>query len=298
MLGASASSGLDDIRAAWSGGVLLSRVDQSSVPVLQEDARRFFPSATHIYLIRTIFLLKRGSDFTSSDRSNMIPSMLRSTVAIILLFLTSSANAGGSKGPWFYTSTLGTDGWIREAETTLVVPAQPANNKGYLALWLGMGTTSKDFIQGVVASNPHERDGQWNAFAYTLHPTGSVTEADHVFIQVGDHVTSHYIYNDATGKYDQSVKVNGKLVSTISTSSGHAESCYSGLECATDAPETCGLIPAHKWINTRIVVNQVDTEFYSSFGTRGGTTASEIYTSDGGTTWHIDEAHIPAYTFN
>ncbi|KAF2770793.1 hypothetical protein EJ03DRAFT_241527, partial [Teratosphaeria nubilosa] len=158
-----------------------------------------------------------------------MPSTLCSAVAILLLFLTSCANA--SFGGGFFTYAKNEDTWIHEAESTLIVPAQPPNNKGIVALWIGMDMSDKDFIQSLIMSNVDIHNGEWHTYAFTLYPKGLPAERPHVFIKAGDRVSSHYIYNDATGQYDQTVTVNGQVASTLSTSDGHSLSCYSGLEC-------------------------------------------------------------------
>ena len=53
-------------------------------------------------------------------------------------------------GPYF---SLGpTQSWIREATTTLVLPAVPSPQKERLALWPGMGTSGGDLIQALAVS--------------------------------------------------------------------------------------------------------------------------------------------------
>ena len=50
-------------------------------------------------------------------------------------------------------------------------------------------------------------------------------------------------YNDSTQKYDQDVSVDGKVVSTVSSSQGHhAMGWGTALECTT---KPCGTVPAH-----------------------------------------------------
>lgn len=49
-------------------------------------------------------------------------------------------------------------------------------------------------------------------------------------------------FDDSTGNYTQTVLVNGNQVSTLSTSSGHAQGWGSAVECAA---EDCGTVPAH-----------------------------------------------------
>lgn len=53
-------------------------------------------------------------------------------------------------GPAF---SLGpTQSWIREANSTLVLPETPSPQKDRLALWPGMGTSGGDLIQALAVS--------------------------------------------------------------------------------------------------------------------------------------------------
>lgn len=49
-------------------------------------------------------------------------------------------------------------------------------------------------------------------------------------------------YDDASGNYTQTVLLNSKVVSTLSTSDAHAQGFGSAVECAED---NCGTMPAH-----------------------------------------------------
>lgn len=49
-------------------------------------------------------------------------------------------------------------------------------------------------------------------------------------------------FNDATGNYTQTVLLNGRIVSTLSTSDGRAQGWGSAVERAED---NCGTVAAH-----------------------------------------------------
>lgn len=49
-------------------------------------------------------------------------------------------------------------------------------------------------------------------------------------------------FDDNSGNYTQTVSVNGKTVSTLSTSDGKAQGWGSSVECAED---NCGTVGAH-----------------------------------------------------
>jgi hypothetical protein len=89
------------------------------------------------------------------------------------------------------------------------------------------------------------------------------------------------------------VSVNGKQVSTISTSDGQAQGWGSAVECASGS---CGTVPAHKWVNTKIILDSADPNFvgtlYKSLGAGG-----DMKTSDGGVTWTVSDINIPQHRF-
>lgn len=97
-------------------------------------------------------------------------------------------------GPAF---SLGpTQSWIREANTTIVLPEVPSPQVDRLALWPGMGTSGGDLIQALAVSftDPSANcdgatSGQWCIWASTLQDTqlgGKMVPAD-----AGDQVTMH-----------------------------------------------------------------------------------------------------------
>lgn len=100
-------------------------------------------------------------------------------------------------------------------------------------------------------------------------------------------------FDDATGNYTQYVLVNGRQVSTLSTSDGHAMGWGSAVECAE---ENCGTVAAHKWINTTITLNTADPNYDQTMGKAQGVTG-EMSTSDGGITWKVTDIDIPQFTF-
>lgn len=53
---------------------------------------------------------------------------------------------------YFSTGPVATNSWIREANTTLVLPKTNDPQVGNLALWPGMGTSNGDLIQALAIS--------------------------------------------------------------------------------------------------------------------------------------------------
>lgn len=188
----------------------------------------------------------------------------------LLAALAAAAHAASDDtigfGPAF---SLGpTQSWIREANTTIVLPEAPSPQTDRLALWPGMGTSGGDLIQALAVSftDPSANcdgaaAGQWCIWASTLQ--GTQLGGKMVPASAGDSVTMHCrflhtpaagwlvgfsglggmltdfcpadVFNDDTSKYDQTVFLNGKQVSTLSTSSGQAQGWGTAVECQAQA---------------------------------------------------------------
>ncbi|KAI7975556.1 hypothetical protein EIK77_005922 [Talaromyces pinophilus] len=96
-------------------------------------------------------------------------------------------------------------------------------------------------------------------------------------------------YDDTTGNYTQTVLVNGNTVSTLSTSDGHAQGWGSAVECAET---NCGTVPAHSWINTKIILDVADPDYIDTLYKTSGVTG-DMTTTDGGKTWTVSTINIP-----
>lgn len=76
------------------------------------------------------------------------------------------------------------------------------------------------------------------------------------------------------------------------TASGHAQGWGTASECQSAA---CGLVPGHKYVNTKLIMDVADPTYYQTKGTTGAT--GDMVTTDGGKTWTIATITIDAYTF-
>lgn len=75
-----------------------------------------------------------------------MPSSTTLSVLAALAGITSAAN-----GPAFSTGPVATNSFIREATSTLIVPKAPQPIVGNTVLWVGMGTSNGDLIQGLIS---------------------------------------------------------------------------------------------------------------------------------------------------
>ncbi|KAH8430686.1 uncharacterized protein LDX57_008348 [Aspergillus melleus] len=199
-------------------------------------------------------------------------------------------------GPAF---SLGpTQSWIREAVTTLVLPEAPSPQEDRLALWPGMGTSGGDLIQALAVSfsdpnaNCGAKEGQWCTWASTLQ--GEQLGGKQVPASAGDEVKMHYKFNDETSKYDQTVSINGEVVSTLSTSSGQAQGWGTAVEAQDNASKS--KVAAHKYVDTTIILNAADSTFAGTLGLNNADSTG-LNTEDN-KTFKVDTININAHTFN
>ncbi|KAF5857155.1 hypothetical protein ETB97_006204 [Aspergillus alliaceus] len=200
---------------------------------------------------------------------------LRSLASLALVSLVTAQDKI-TFGPAF---SLGpTKSWIREATTTLVLPEAPSPQEDRLALWPGMGTSGGELIQALAvsfsdpAANCGARSGQWCTWASTLQDK----------------------YNDSTGKYDQTVAINGKVVSSLSTSSGQAQGWGTAVEAQDNASKST--VAAHQYLDTTIILDSADLTFRDTLGLTDAD-SSGLTTSDNGKTWKVATINIHEHSF-
>lgn len=96
-----------------------------------------------------------------------MPSSRQILTALAVMAL---ASVEAAMGPAFSTGPVADNSFIREAQSTLVLPkADKANNNGLLSLWVGMGTSNGDLIQSIADNIQSEK---WSVYGYTLLSTG------------------------------------------------------------------------------------------------------------------------------
>ncbi|ODM14531.1 hypothetical protein SI65_10017 [Aspergillus cristatus] len=220
------------------------------------------------------------------------------SLATLALLGLANAQSNIGFGPAF---SLGpTQSWIREANTTLVLPEVPSKEADRLALWPGMGTSGGDLIQALAVSffdpnaNCGASSGQWCTWASTLQE--QQLGGKEVPANPGDELVMHYEYNDETDKYDQTVSINGEVVSSLSTSSGQAQGWGTAVECQDNACENTR-VAAHQYKSTTIVLDSADSSFKDTLVLTEAD-SSDFTTSDNGKTWTVETINIHAHTYN
>lgn len=173
--------------------------------------------------------------------------------SLLALASVAAAQSTTNFGPYWWLrpdleqSTEVPRAWIRSANTTLVLGATPSPQVNRLAIWPGISSSNGDLIQAIAVSfsDPGAQcggtAGQWCTFASTLE--GEQESGAMVPVSEGAQINMYYEYNDDKQMYDQTVTVNGKVVSTLSTSSGKATNWQTAVECQEGACSST--VPAH-----------------------------------------------------
>ncbi|KAK0209558.1 hypothetical protein IW262DRAFT_1281490 [Armillaria fumosa] len=218
--------------------------------------------------------------------------MLPYLALVASFFALSSAQQFGP-----YYSLGATSSYIVEATTTLTPSKVPSPAADRLALWPGMGTDGGGLYQSIVLAiaSPESEcggsTGQWCAFASVYN--GTQQSGDSVPVDANTPVTINYKYNESAESYTQRVTVNGKLISTITTSDGKAIGWGTAVECQDDACN--GTSTTHTYTNTTIVLAAADSSFGSTLSVNL-VTASEL-TSDDNITWAVESISVPEYSW-
>ncbi|KAK7180423.1 hypothetical protein PSPO01_13580 [Paraphaeosphaeria sporulosa] len=221
-----------------------------------------------------------------------------------LLLLPTVSAQYFSFGNYFSTGPVATNSWIRQATTTLVLPALNSPHNGNLGLWPGMGTKFNSgadghLVQGLAIStvgvgspcNFAASDIKWCVVAST-YDEGNQHDGTPYRANPGDRVTYDYKYNDATANFDQTVSVNDVKVSTLSTKSGYGAGWGTAMECQQ---ANCGTVPEHHYVNTTLIMNTADPNYKNTIGLNGA--SGNLVTTDGGKTWTVADIKINLYTF-
>ncbi|KAK7702019.1 hypothetical protein SLS64_009880 [Diaporthe eres] len=171
---------------------------------------------------------------------------IQATIGGVLAALAGLAQAN-SDIVSLYTSG---SAYIQEASATLVLPKLPSSVSGDVAIWSAiMMENQASFLQGVTSNSPsgsycNDQGKNWCNFAYTL--------VDKL--------------NSSTQLWDQNVYIDGKLLSTVSTS----------------------------WQDVSVVLSEADQSFKHSGSWAHGATGGAMSSPDGGKTWNFTTIDIPA----
>ncbi|KAE9987421.1 hypothetical protein EG328_002777 [Venturia inaequalis] len=207
--------------------------------------------------------------------------MFLRVVVHVVLTITTTVFAQSSHylfGPSFGIRKYpGNNAIITSFETTLIPgpPTSPAQRR--LAIWPGLDTSNGDLIQPIIVSS--------NEPQYTRRQINGAQAP----LDGKDALRMKIKYNVETKMYDQTLWINGKVVSTLSTASGKANGFYMQTECQGSHK---GVVSAHSYYNTTIVL-EVPEPMWGSRPTRIiKSSADPATTSDMGKTWFWQEIRL------
>ncbi|KAK5660033.1 hypothetical protein OQA88_13501 [Cercophora sp. LCS_1] len=192
------------------------------------------------------------------------------------------------------------DTWIQEAVATLVVGEVPSQITGDVALWTGIMTDKRDFLQGVTQNSQPSYyctnlGRNWCTFAYNLIASRTAENGTPTVAPPGSRIRTHYKINPDTQLWDQKVYLNDKLVSQISTSKGYkGQIFYVSIECAAGR---CAPAPAHAWEDMSIVLSKADQTFGKTTDWLYNAVGGKMSTPDAGKTWNFTRLSVPETKF-
>ncbi|KAG0152882.1 hypothetical protein PDIDSM_2687 [Penicillium digitatum] len=126
---------------------------------------------------------------------------------------------------------------------------------GPSALWPGMGTSGGDLIQALAVS--FSDPAAWTMVHMGKYPSRNPAGWKAGSGQCCDEITMHYKYNDETGNFDQTVYINGEVVSTLSTNSGQAQGWGTAVECQDDACDSTTAAHADPSFGDTLAIEEV-----------------------------------------
>ncbi|KAK0241678.1 hypothetical protein EDD85DRAFT_819944 [Armillaria nabsnona] len=221
------------------------------------------------------------------------------SLALLPLALALAAK-GDSWGPAY---SLGpTNSAIIEAITTFTPGTPPSDAENYLFLWPGISNSTSGLIQAGTDQTADQNSycgasqDQWCAMASYYGVVDGVTtqlNGDMVPIDADASITIHYKLADDDVTWEQTVTLNGDVISTLTSSDGplYNGGWGTGTECQQDCT---GTTSPQYYKNTTITLLKADPDFSSTLSMGDGVEASTMVTSDDGKTWTIDSITIPA----
>lgn len=233
-----------------------------------------------------------------------------------LMLSTSVATASSifsKRDSWGPAFSLGPAKQNIISTTTTIYPGQmPADQAGYLYLWLGISNGTGDLIQSVIGSYPAgqsecsgaDADTTWciSSEVYGLasngYPNqwvGSLTTADIAF---ANGIKLNYTLVDKESYlWLQTMEdaVTGQLLSTFNKTSGPMIGWGTAIECNDYNGVACtGTIAEQTYVNSTIILESADDTFIDTLGVSSGATYTDMLTADDGLTWTISKITIPA----
>lgn len=242
---------------------------------------------------------------------------MRTSTAVAGMMLSASTAMASSvfskRDSWGAAFSLGPAKQDIISTTTTIYPGKmPADQKGYLFVWLGISKGTGDLIQSIIGSYPAggsecsgaDADSTWciSSEVYGLasngYPNqwvGSLTTADTAY---ENGIKLNYTLIDKESYlWLQTMEdaVTGQLLSTFNKTSGPMLGWGTALECNDYNGVACsGTTSEQYYVNSTIILESADDSFVDTLGAGTGVVYTDMLTSDGGKTWTIAKITIPA----
>ncbi|KIY67952.1 hypothetical protein CYLTODRAFT_396191 [Cylindrobasidium torrendii FP15055 ss-10] len=223
--------------------------------------------------------------------------MFSLTIAALALL---SGVRGDSWGPAF---SLGpTASAIIEATTTFNPGTPPKNPVDALFLWPGVSNATSGLIQsgadsiGDMSAYCGASAGQWCVSAsYFGVVDGQTTQLSGPLVPVNGNtpINIHYKLASDQKTWDQTVTVNGQVISTLKSYDGPLINGGWGTGTELQASSK-GTESVQTYTNTTIILQSADLTFINTRGIGSGVVASDMLTADNGKTWTIASITIPS----
>ncbi|CCO28774.1 hypothetical protein RSOLAG1IB_08394 [Rhizoctonia solani AG-1 IB] len=184
---------------------------------------------------------------------------------------------------------------IIEMTTTLAPGAAPSTQTGMLFLWPGISNGTGDLVQTTLEQWPDNSwcgagKGEWCVRASVFGWFGQ-RDGPGAVVKATDSVTMNYKLGSNKMTWTQTVTINNKVVSTLTSESGpYMKGWGTGTECNGGCT---GTISAQKYTNTVITLDAADPNFGKTASSAGGATATGLTSEQGGKVWKIATINVP-----
>ncbi|KAF8674653.1 hypothetical protein RHS04_07073 [Rhizoctonia solani] len=184
---------------------------------------------------------------------------------------------------------------IIEMTTTLTPGVAPSTQTGMLFLWPGISNGTGDLVQTTLEQWPDNSwcgagKGEWCVRASVFGWFGQ-RDGPSAVVKPTDAVTMNYKLGSNKMTWTQTVTINNKVVSTLTSDSGpYMKGWGTGTECNGGCT---GTISAQKYTNTIITLDAADPNFGKTASSAGGATATGLTSEQGGKIWKIATINVP-----
>ncbi|KAG7094100.1 hypothetical protein E1B28_007717 [Marasmius oreades] len=225
-----------------------------------------------------------------------MPSISR----ILVLFGVAVVSLADSWGPAFSLGPTSPNSAVIESFTTFIPGKPPTNPQDALFLWPGTSNATSGLIQsGADQLRDQKAYCGANATSWCVSASyfgvGGQKSGPLVPVDGNTPIDIHYKLASDQRTWDQTVTVNGKVISTLQSFDGPL--IQGGWGTGTECQSNCrGTISTQTYKNTKIILSRADPDFKNTLGVGGGVQHTGLTTPDGGKTWTVTQITIPPYT--